>query len=213
MKQDLIIDAMEFIDQDIIEETDALRRQESTRKKVVNIRWHQIALIAAAVCLVFVGIGALIPKGGKGAAMDGFVDEGLKDEINSNLGENVGMLIRIDQWLEDGFIGTVVENGGQLKAVKGESIKVEIVSDTSVDMDGCRNYVTDATFGYKDVLNLYASNIKEGTVVTVAYVDFVSNDEENSVVSGVTGTGPDSESQTSCSIKALIITEESVFYE
>lgn len=214
MNKEMIIDALEYIDLDIIEETNALRLKERRAvKRMPRIKWKQIALVAAAVCLIIVGINALRPIGGKKDAMsDGFKEDGAGDiamENDAMLSESGDMIIRIDEWRDDGFIGTVINKGSSGYELEGSSVEVQFFSETVIDVKGYK------TFFYKDN-NAKECGIPVGTVLTVAYGDLARNHTSDSEsvttdMSGVTGSaGNLGESYT---MRAYIILEEAAFYE
>lgn len=56
MKQENIIDALNWLDEELIEEVGELRKKEETQIRTMKFNWRRWGAIAACVCLVVVGI-------------------------------------------------------------------------------------------------------------------------------------------------------------
>ncbi|MBQ4284325.1 MAG: hypothetical protein IJB96_10415 [Lachnospira sp.] len=200
MKQELIMDALEFLDEDIIVETDELRQGKNVVKKPHVFKWNYIALVAAAVCLCILGVSMITPGGNKsaGPAEDyngGVKTDGCDMEHDGELAESQRMLVRIDEWKTDGFYGTVVDNGGQGSVMAGMCIAVEFNSDMRVDIEGYRDYAYDGT-------NAKSCGIKAGTVVSVDCTELIPHVNNS--------TGADSTAVTSkddLTVKVSVIRE------
>lgn len=182
MKQEQIHDALNLLDDDLIEAVDALRVNEdlndnsfreqsfTKNKERRNIPWMKYMSLAACLCVVILGAFALrdyeenMPgndkcnsvddttvndedldgmvnddglTGGPGNSLDGattdFTDDGATD-IGINIGEVPSVLVRIDAWQEDGFVGTVAgivdtdifSVGADIRVIFNENISVGI---------------------------------------------------------------------------------------
>lgn len=130
MKVDLIHEALNFLDDDLVGEVQCLR----ARKKSVSMKWVSWAAMAACMCIVmgsvFTGLFQLKSSDKENAAAGGLSDnqadgefkpneenasipesESIKDKIEQEEAkEALSILVKIDNWQEDGFVGMVVGN-------------------------------------------------------------------------------------------------------
>lgn len=216
MNRELIVDAMEFIDQDIIEETDALRcisGQMKKKKKMVLFKKSDIVVAGVAVAAVFfimIGIAMFNPLGGykDSGAPEWYKGDVYGDNAVQDEGEPIKepiMLIRVDKWLDDGFEGTVMSDESQYGVPKGDSIKVKFDSDTKIDITGYEN------FKYSGA-NAKDCHITTGTVVTVNYEELMEDDKapgsHGSTGSATGSTGDENAGHITHSLKAKNIKSE-----
>lgn len=160
MNPDKIHDALNMLDDDLIEEVNVLR----IKKKKLNNRWVRRIAIAACLCIIIAGIFAannlgILPLGGAGnnkqqGEMSGnpegisMVQENHSDAIGKELWETAeypSVLVKIKGWQEDGFFGTVTgsfdtdtfEVGEDIVVLYGENIGEEIsIGDGTESEDG-----------------------------------------------------------------------------
>ncbi len=125
MREDLIHDALNLLDDELIEEVDYLR----SRKKRSDKKWISWATMAACMCIVmgsvYFGLLGTTKKSDNESSMESIVEsegmngedpdnsaiaesENQKDKVDSEATREVpAFLVEIVEWKEDGFIGTI----------------------------------------------------------------------------------------------------------
>ena len=130
MKVDWIHEALNLLDDDLIGEVEHLR----ARKKSVSMKWISWAAMAACMCIVmgslFTGLLQLKSSDQGNAVTEGIQDnqaygelepneenasipesETIKDKMEQEEAKEVpSILVKIDNWQEDGFVGIIVGN-------------------------------------------------------------------------------------------------------
>ena len=185
MKQEQIHDALNLLDDDLIEAVDALRDKAGLNSEFPEERnceqnkqksWMKYMSLAACLCVVIIGAfvwqrykvnflnddkcdgvgntagnneeldgmpGSDTLAGGTGQGYDGEVADGDATDstgdgaidININIGEVPSVLVRIDEWQEDGFVGVVAglvdtdifSMGADIRVIFNENISVGIL--------------------------------------------------------------------------------------
>ena len=175
MKSERLLDALEKIDEELIEEAAPGNKPPKQKaKNAIGVKW---GAMAACVCLI-VGIGAVsllnydgVTTGGEPETEGNFDTTGIEGiEEEAGVGEdNLVTLtymeeikVRIDEMLPDGFIGTI-EIGNDLFKV-GKQISI-IAQDnvTVVQKDG-------SIFDYDELEpNIPESDLKIGSSVWVGF--------------------------------------------
>lgn len=180
MREDLIHDALNLLDDDLIGEVEYLRSRRKSRRK----QWMSWAAMAACMCIVMgsilsgrlpVGIGQNSESADMESMSNSVSDnenkldnessaqvEGLiKDENaeNEDMREVPAFLVEIEEWREEGFLGTIVG-----------------IVDTDIYPVGTSVYVEmPENLKLADTNDLYS----EGSVV---HVQFREKAEEDSVI-------------------------------
>ena len=177
MKVDWIHEALNLLDDDLIGEVEHLR----ARKKSVSMKWISWAAMAACMCIVmgslFTGVLQLKSSDQGNAVTEGIQDnqaygelepneenasipesETIKDKMEQEEAKEVpSILVKIDNWQEDGFVGIIVGN-----------------LDTNIYRVGTEVYV-DVEIGLA-LADRTNDSYPEGSVVRVQFYEREEND-------------------------------------
>ncbi len=168
MKSEQLHDALNLLDNDLIEAVDVHR----TGYRKHGLTWVRTALLAACLCVVAASVW-LLPKMAENTVKDSAcsdfesdihapeapeeaVNEGVAD---GSMGVQQCVMVRIDSLYDGGFVGTVSEEGN-IKA--GERIQV-VVNEKE-------------TLCIGDTVTVQFSRIEKSDDLTVIYADKISKD-------------------------------------
>lgn len=145
MNIDNIHDALNLLDDDIIEEVDKLRNKgKQSRQKEKKTVWLKTVSIAACLCIVVCAyaFGKLGLDGYKMSSREDIVNEGILDEEYVNDSKETGsseqkksnepsVEVEIVSWEETGFTGTVKDSTDTTMYVVGSTVTVKPNGDVN----------------------------------------------------------------------------------
>lgn len=116
MKGRDLLEALSFVDEEFVEEAE--------REKIGHHRWRRLAALAACLCVIAVAavqIGLLREEATEGIPEErpeSMVEQtqAPDGEVECAEGTKPALVLRVDQWQEDGFLGTVVKGDKTLEA-------------------------------------------------------------------------------------------------
>lgn len=180
MTADKLSDALCFLDDDIIEEADALRQRKKNYKSI----WIKTLSAAACLCIVLMAVigvinsELLLGRGGLPTGSGEYLYGAGYDYAEGDLwcggSTYTTVIVRIAEWNEGGFTGTLQgENGKEKVYYTSRTVVVEFTDDTRTEI-----VVNDTT----PIVTLAPTeeDFPVGTVVEVSY--------ENSEQRGLTET-------------------------
>lgn len=139
-----IHDALGFLDDDMIEEVDKLRNDVKEQKKWTSKRkviWMRWISVAACLCIIAVGVYVLDNVGvlQLGVMSKDMASEESTKESSSNINQEAdiedaadteikkentdSLLVEIKAWQEDGFTGTISNNGKEVVVKTNDTMK------------------------------------------------------------------------------------------
>ena len=139
-----IHDALGFLDDDMIEEVDKLRNDVKEQKKwtsKMKVIWMRWISVAACLCIIAVGVYVLDNVGvlQLGVMSKDMASEESTKESSSNINQEAdiedaadteikkentdSLLVEIKAWQEDGFTGTISNNGKEVVVKTNDTMK------------------------------------------------------------------------------------------